>query len=146
MSLTKEQWKEVETALSLVGLWRRAVKLMCDGYELTAQVVPISHLQAVIDIRIDGKHLQARYGENIDEIAHKFMCERKRFTWPLGVRKEAQTMARKRRASKEIKEYSQLVMTRQHSIFWPTWNSPVSLCRHLRKTCQSIELIGVDYE
>ena len=136
MSLSKEQWKEIESALD--HSFGR-VKLKCDGYDITA-VVETSKMKLHVMIYIDGR-FEGKWLDGEDERCIKFCQCKKRRVLRGEVRKKAIVNSANKRLGKEMR-----AMFKRHledSIVWwtPFWTSPKAFCRHIRKTCTQIELI-----
>lgn len=136
MPLSKQRWEEIERTLHhSFGM----VKLKCDGYDITAAVETSKmnlHVMIYIDGRFEGKWLDGK-----DERCIKFYQYRKRSVLRGEERKKALSNAANKRLGKETR-----AMFKRHSelfIDWwePYWSSPKAFCRHIQKTCQSIEVI-----
>lgn len=142
MEITKEQWAEIENKLSTpMGL----VELVCDGYKINAQV-QYGKMKLVITIYIDG----AIKGEWIfnsanSEIPSKFLCEKKRPIAGPKMRAWYIKESKSRIWSKEQRaEYA--AKAKESSSSWlPYWTSAKAFCRHIRKTCTSIEVVKIGY-
>lgn len=134
--ITKARWQEIDRTLRHpFGM----VKLKCDGYEITAAVETLKmklHVMIYIDGRFEGKWLDGK-----DERCIKFYQCKKRYVLRGEARKRALSQAANKRLDKEAR-----AMFKRHSedfIDWwePYWSSPKAFCRHIQKTCQSIEFI-----
>lgn len=136
MALTKEQWADIEQQLS--GLFGR-VTLTCDGYQVTAAVQPIkTHRQGIV-IFVDG-YFKGEWHKGECEEARKFLRPTKKFLFPAAERAKFAKQAKSRGFDAEFRKY----LTEQaeaHFIFWSAyWTNAKDFCRHIRKTCSSIEL------
>ncbi len=135
--ITKARWQEIDRTLRHpFGM----VKLKCDGYEITAAVETCKmklHVMIYIDGRFEGKWLDGK-----DERCIKFYQCKKIFVLRGEARKNALEVSTDKRLGKEF-----MAMLKRHledhiESWLPYWSSPKAFCRHIQKTCQSIELIG----
>ncbi len=141
MTLTKEQWSHIEENLS--GVYGN-VKLRCDGYEITASVQQLKPLRSGIVIYVDG-YIKGEWIIQKDERCLKFYCARKKFLWSKNKRDEAKKKLLNRRLDKGLREFYRKVAESSVSTFDFCWSSPKAFCCHLRKTCQSIEVVSIGF-
>ncbi|SOD42308.1 hypothetical protein [Nitrosovibrio sp. Nv4] len=140
-TLTKDQWQKIETELSSPY---GNVKLRCDGYEITASIQRLKPLQSCIAVYVDG-WIKGEWMNGKDERALKFYCEKKRFLWSVQNRSEAKKKLLNRRLGKFLKDFYKKMVESSFSVWEPYWTSPKAFCRHIRKTCQSIELVKTGF-
>ncbi|KIO49614.1 hypothetical protein [Nitrosospira sp. NpAV] len=141
MTITKEQWKEVELSLSYSF---GQVKLRCDGYEITAQVrAGIAPLRSYIYVYVDG-YIRGEWLKGGHEIPLKFHRKKSLFVHSAKLRAEAKEALKKRRLDKGLRDFYQSAF--KSILVWePSWTTPMSFIRHIRKSCTSIELIKMGY-
>lgn len=140
MALTKEQWKEIEEQLS--SSYGR-VELRCDGYEITADMQKLKNLRYCIAVYVDGV-IKGEWMKGEHVIPLKFHREKKIFLYPEKMRSDAEKKLANRRLDKVLRGFYEERL--RHISFWdPYWTSPSAFCRHIRKTCQSIEIVKVGY-
>lgn len=140
MALTKEQWKEIEGQLS--SPYGR-VELRCDGYEITADMQKLKNLRYCIAVYVDGV-IKGEWMTGRHVIPLKFHRERKMFIHSQKTRSEAKKKLANRRLDKVSRGFYEGCL--RHTSFWdPYWTSPSAFCRHIRKTCISIEIVKVGY-
>ncbi|MDK2124467.1 hypothetical protein [Parachitinimonas caeni] len=138
--LSTEQWKQVEAELSYLP---GRVSLRADGYHVDARVIQMGRRVCIlvwVDGRGDGEWMQGAA-----EQPRKFWFERKRFLHSKAERDDAAKQARKRGTSQLWKAYLQKIVTRTYSMWTPEWGSPRSFTRHLRRSCQHVELVSLGY-
>lgn len=135
--LTKEQWSEIEEALSYPY---GRVALRCDGHDITAAVERGKGLRYVIAVYIDG-YIRWQQTKGEPDHVRKFWREEKRYVWPTKKRQEATAALKKRGLGKELRDFYQRVAESVATLWVPLWPNAQALCRHLRKTCSSIERI-----
>lgn len=139
--LTKEQWKQIETALSFD--FGRA-ELRCDGFLVHADVQYAGPLKQVIRVYVDGVIKGAWYrGEN-DE-PKKFWREQKQYLYRKNQRDAWLKESKRRRFSPEHRQWCAANAEASISTWTPEWNTPSSFCRHLRKTCTSMEIVKLGW-
>lgn len=136
MPLSKEQWLEIEKSL---GYQFGKVKLMCDGYEITARVES-SRMKLYIMIYIDGL-FKIEWADGKDDRCIKFYKKSIKYFSSAKVRKAALKPSRLRYLSKEDREHFKESVEKKFEYFVPYWTNPKALCRHIRKTCTDIEFI-----
>ncbi|ADE10453.1 hypothetical protein [Sideroxydans lithotrophicus] len=143
MAVSKEQWEEIEKQLS--GSWGR-VELVCDGYKINAAIVNVSPLKLGIAVYVDGVTLgEWIFNEEKSEIPLKFHQEKKRFAFKGKYRDWLLKASKNRVWTKEERAKYAADAARTHSHWLPYWTNPTSFCRHIRKTCTSIELVKIGY-
>lgn len=137
MPITAEQWKQIESDLSMPY---QRVRLKCDGHDVTALVTQIKAMRFAIAIYVDGEINFKRLWDK-DEVAKKFyplitrsLCKGKR-------RVAVSEFIKKRGIGKELKELLQKELDAKHSVLYPCWENGRSFCRHIRKTCTEIVLM-----
>lgn len=141
MTISKEQWNQIEAELSRPF---GNVDLVCDGYRVYATVGQVRILKYAVVVYVDGC-IKGEWIKGEDERARKFYHEIKRFLYPAKARAEAKVRAKTRGTSADLKEVFTHVAARQMSTWTPFWSNPRALCRHLRKTCASVEVVKIGY-
>lgn len=142
MAISKEQWEQIERQLG--GVFGR-VELVCDGYKVHAQVQQTA-MKLVIAVYVDdfikGEWM---FNEAKSEIPLKFHQEKKRFFFSPKLRKLYTKWGKSRMWTKEERARYAEDAKRTCSHWWPYWTSATAFCRHLRKTCTSIEIVKIGY-
>ncbi len=141
MSVTKDQWAEIEQQLS--GFFGR-VELLCDGYKINADVKSIAFMRQGIVVYVNG-YVRGEWMKGEAEEARKFHREMKRFLYSAKRRERAQAEAKKRHLSAEMRKWFQETATASISTWAPYWTSAKALTRHLRKTCTDITVVKIGY-
>jgi len=141
MAITKEQWESIEFQLSI---HYGEVRLVCDGYEVTAQIQSAGPLKQVIAVYVNG-YIKGEWMTGGHEESRKFYQERKSYLYSAKEREEAAKEARRRYQTAETRKFWQNVATAQVTVYSPNWKSPKSFTRHLRKTCTDIEVVSIGY-
>lgn len=141
MNLSKEQWSQVETELSHVF---GNVKLRCDGYEVTATIRQAKPLKLVIEVYVNG-YIKGEWCIGEHEESRKFWCEKKVWGYPLAKRTEAKKKLTKRGLDQWHKDFYKRITESCRTYYSAGWTSPAAFCRHIRKTCTSIEIVKVGY-
>lgn len=142
MAVTKEQWAEIEKQLS--GLWGR-VKLMCDGYEIYAAVEQYK-MKMVVTVYVDGVIKGAWvFNEADSEIPRKFHQEKKRFVFSAKFRALLAKQAKSKYFNKDERDKAAADSKKTRSHYWPHWPNAKAFCRHIRKTCTTIEVVKIGY-
>jgi hypothetical protein len=132
--MTNEEWKTVEDELkSPFG----HAKLKCDGYEVALVVQRYKELKFRITIYVDG-WIKGKYVTEDSEIRRKFMCPRSKYVYSAKSRIEAKKMKKKELELLKSKGFDPW---RKITYWTPFWSSFRSLKSHLRKNCETIELI-----
>lgn len=136
MPLSKQRWEEIERTLRhSFGM----VKLKCDGYEITA-AVETSKMKLHVMIYIDGR-FEGKWADGKDERCIKFYQCKKTFVLRGVARKNAIAASTNKRYGKEYMAMCKKHLE-DHFLSWtPYWSSPKAFCRHIQKTCQSIEFV-----
>lgn len=142
MTISKEQWKEIETKLSgILG----AVDFICDGYKVSAQV-HTHKMKLVVSVYVDGfikgEHI---FNMSDSEIPRKFHQEKKRFVFGGKYRALLIKKSKTRGTSKEFRDSCIADAKKTSSHYWPHWSNAAAFCRHIRKTCTSIEIVKIGY-
>jgi len=142
MPVTKEQWEQIEQEL---GQTFGTVYLVCDGHAIGARVEK-DKMKLVISVYVDGL-IEYKYipDKENSEIPRKFWQEKKRFLMGGGTRKLYLKWSKSRLFSKEERARYAADANKTHSHWWPWWPNPKAFCRHIRKTCQSIEVVKIGY-
>jgi hypothetical protein len=143
MSITKEQWEQIEQQLS--GAWGQ-VELVCDGYKISAAIGRISPLKYGIEVYVDG-FIKGEWVLNNgnSEIPRKFHCEKKRYICNTKMREFLLKQSKSRGWPKERREAFAADAKKTHSHWLPYWTSAKAFCRHIRKTCSSIEIVKIGF-
>ena len=124
---TKEQWAELEAALSHSFGY---VKLRVDGHDIALSVQKWKGLSYRIMVYVDG-FIDYKKMEGDTALRAKF--------W----RKQTVCYARKKRGeklSKRVREYIREKMT--FVLFTPDWRSASAFRRHITKAAESIEILS----
>ena len=136
MKLTAEQWQEIEETLSTqLG----SVKLRCDGHEVFA-IVKSEKMKLVIVLYIDGG-MKGEWLNDESEICITLFDKKRNY---LSTRKERASALKKlnnKRLPSDIRPFFEKIYEAKYSYFSPVWTSAKSFCRHIRKTCTTIELM-----
>jgi len=142
MAITKEQWAEIEKQLS--GLMGR-VDMLCDGYKVSAQVEK-NKMTLVVTIYVDG-YIRGEwlFNKNGSEIPLKFHQEKKRFGFSAKFRALLAKQAKSKYFNKDERDKAAADSKKTSSHYWPHWPNAKAFCRHIRKTCTSIELVKIGY-
>jgi hypothetical protein len=129
--MKNEDWKRVEHALR--EPYGHAV-LMCDGYKLTLSVF-YTKMRLEIGWHVNGRFRMEWLTEDTDI--------RRRFARPVmrRVYKRKNYSAAFKKAMK--REGVDLDETRL--VYYWSWQSPVTLVRHLKKTCQAVALLEINH-
>ena len=136
--MTPAEWKDIEAKLSHPY---GAVTLQADGYRVTAEVRPGKGLRYCIAVFIDGKIEWKLCLDTEAEGPRKFWRERKRYLYSAAQRAEAAKQAKKRGMPADLRDYWKRVSEAASITMDPTWPNARDFCRHLRKTCTSIEVV-----
>lgn len=143
MAISKEQWAEIETRLT--GIYG-CVDLLCDGYKVGARV-ELSKMKLVVTVYVDG-YIKGEwiFNDSDSEIPRKFHQEKKRFISSTKMRAwyTTQSKSTKLWTKEERHEYAEAAK-KTSSHWWPHWPSANAFCRHIRKTCTSIEIVKIGY-
>lgn len=142
MAISKEQWAEIENQLSRV--FGRA-ELICDGYKINAEV-QTSKMKLVVVIYVDGVFKgEWVINKGDSEIPRKFLQEKRRFVFTAKYRALLVKQSKSKCFSKE--ERAQCAEdAKKASVYWlPWWPNAKAFCRHIRKTCTSIEIVKVGF-
>ncbi|MCE7915393.1 MAG: hypothetical protein DYH15_12135 [Nitrosomonas sp. PRO4] len=134
--ITKEQWQEIEKTLSFPYA---IVKLQCDGHDVSA-VVEIHKSRLVIDVYVDG-FVKGEWFNDESEIGNKFYPRVTKYLLKPLERKEALKNACNKRLGKDLRDYFRKEYDKKFSYLVPHFTNAKSFCRHIRKTCQSVEFI-----
>lgn len=136
--LTKEQWAKVEADLSHPYC---PVTLRCDGHEIVAKVEREKGLKFVVAVYIDG-YIKGEWMKGEPEHVRKFWREFTTHLYTAKSRAEAAKALKRRGLGRELREfYRNTVEAKTKPMWMPSWPNPKALCRHLRKTCTTIELL-----
>lgn len=127
--MTAEDWKEVETRLSIPY---SSVKLKIDGYDVTIGHAVEKPLKYCLAIYIDGI-FKTKWVLEDCEIRRRFCSKH---TKSLLTAKEKKALMRQRKALRE-----QIMKDMTFEWYSPYWSSFRSLKSHLIKNNKSIELV-----
>lgn len=136
MQLTAEQWQEVEKRLSMQ--WG-SIKLRCDGHEVFA-VVKSDKMKLVIVLYIDG-WMKGEWLKDESEIGVKFFDKKTKYLSNRKERADALKNMNNKRLASDLRSFFKRIYEAKYSYFSPVWTSAKSFCRHIRKTCTTIELM-----
>ncbi|MBL8500670.1 MAG: hypothetical protein JNL77_08845 [Nitrosomonas sp.] len=136
MPLTDEQWSKVERRLSSqLG----SVKLQCDGHEVFA-VVKTDKMKLVIVLYIDG-WMKGEWLKDESEMGIKFFSKKTKYLSTQKERASALKQMNNKRLTSDLRAMFKRIYEAKYSYFTPVWTSAKSFCRHIRKTCATIELM-----
>lgn len=138
MAITAEQWKSIESDLS-VPYGR--VRLRADGTVLTIAVERGKGLRYVIAVYIDGIIKWKLCNDKQAEAPRKFWKLEKRYLYPAAKRAEFEKLAKKRGMPADLRGRYGRMATDCIEMYSPCWPSAKPLCRQLRKTCTELELL-----
>jgi hypothetical protein len=141
MTISKEQWIEIEKQLS--SMFGR-VHLKADGYDVKLVVEPYKALRSAVVVYVNG-WWKAEWMKGGCPEAEKFMQECRRWMWSAARREVAKQKLKNKRLDTFLRDWYQEVAEQYTSVWSPAWTSPKSLCRHLRKSCADIELVEIGY-
>lgn len=141
MTISKEQWVEIEKQLS--GSWGR-VELICDGYGVDAVISRIAPLKLRITVFVDGV-IKGEWLNDESDIPKKFHQEKKRFLSKPDMRKWYIKNSKSKLWSKEERAEYAAKAKKTMSFWYPYWTNAKAFCRHIRKTCTSIEIVKIGY-
>lgn len=142
MAITKEQWAEIEARLSHpIG----SVELLCDGYTVQARVEHYKMKLAVV-VYVNGE-IKGAWFKGEHDIPKKFHQAKKRYVCSAKQRDEAKRKLRKRfiRDCEPLRDFFSNQVTQSHTYYYPWWTNSKAFCRHIRKTCASIEIVKIGY-
>lgn len=139
--MTPSQWKEIEATLSHpFGV----VTLQADGYRVTAEVKRGKGLRYCIAVFINGVIEWKQCLDTEAEAPRKFWRERKRYLYSAAKREAFAKKAKSRALYADLREHY-LRMSEAASVTMdPTWPNAKDFCRHLRKTCTSVEVVPIE--
>jgi len=142
MTISKEQWADIED--QLIGPMGR-VKLICDGYKINA-VIEHNKMKLVVSVYVDGCIKgEWIFNKEASDIPLKFHQEKKSFVFTEKYRALLTKQAKSRFFSKEEREKAAADAKKVNSHWWPHWPNAKSFCRHIRKTCTSIDIVKIGY-
>lgn len=142
MTISKEQWAEIEKHLS--GVFGR-VELLCDGYKITAEIQK-NKMKLVVSVYVDGVIKgEWIFNKGDSEIPRKFHQEIKRFAFSAKYRAHLIKSSKSKLYTKEMRAKDAADAVRTSSHWWPHWPNAKAFCRHIRKTCTSIEIVKIGY-
>lgn len=134
--ITKEQWQVIEGTLLLPY---ESVKLRCDGHEVTGRI-EISKNKLIFAVYVD-ECIKGEWMDVTNEIGIKFYEKKTKYLLKPQERKDALKNINNKRLGKDLQEMFKKHYEAKYSYVLPYWTSAKSFFRHIRKTCQSIELI-----
>lgn len=143
MPVTKEQWEQIERTLR--SPFDGYVSLICDGYKIDAQVQQ-HKMKLMVAVYVDGKIMGAWiFNEAKSEIPVKFHREVKRPAGGAKHRAWCLAQAKSKIWSKEERARFAAEAKETTSYYESHWTNPKAFCLHIRKTCQSIEVVRIGY-
>ena len=137
MPLSKNQWQAFEEALQVPCI---SHKLMCDGYEITVQVQIMKGMKLVVAVFVDGE-IKGSWLNGKDERCLKFYRKITKYLLKPAERKAALKASQNRRLCKTDRDYFKENAEKTFEYWLPYWSTAWAFGRHIRKTCQSIEVI-----
>lgn len=142
MTISKEQWSEIEVQLSSI---MGRVELMCDGYKISAEVER-DKMKLVVSVYVDGYiRGQWMFNKEGSEIPLKFHQEKKRFAFSAKYRALLIKQSKVRGIGKDFRDSCIADAKKTNSHYWPHWPNAAAFCRHIRKTCASIEIVKIGF-
>lgn len=140
MAVSKEQWAEIEAQL---GRFMGCVELMCDGYKISAEVER-NKMTLVVSVYVDG-YIRGEwiFNKGGSEIPLKFHQEKKRFVFGAKYRALLTKQSKSKFFSKDERDKAAADAKKTGSHWWPHWPNAKAFCRHIRKTCTSIEVVKI---
>jgi len=141
MAVTKEQWEEIEQRLS--GSFGR-VELLCDGYKITASIGRIAPLKFAIEVYVDGV-IKGEWMDGESEIPRKFHQQRTCSVNSAKQRAGYLKLSKSKLWTKEERDRWAEMANSTISMWYPYWTNAKAFCRHIRKTCTSIELVKIGF-
>lgn len=141
MSVTKEQWAEIEKELSF-GYGR--VELKADGFDVVATIINVGKLRQGIVVYVNGV-IKGEWVKGEAEEARKFHREAKSFLFGAKQRQSLLKLSRIRGLCAEDKKRYANNANLSVSTWYSYWTNAKSFCRHIRKTCADIEVVKVGY-
>jgi len=136
MPLSKPQWEVIEKSLAYPF---GAVNLRCDGYEIAAHVQQ-SKMKLFVMVYVDGE-FKGAWLDGKDDRCIKFCQKKIKHILNSSEKKKALEASRMRSLSKEDRAMFKEAAEKNFEYWVPYWTSPKAFCRHIRKTCKSIEII-----
>lgn len=143
MPITDKQWKLIELLISMpLG----SVKLKCDNYIVNAVVKPLNDgkprrgIHLVVAIFVDGE-MKGSWAEQDDERCKKFWRKKIRHLLEPNLRKKALLASEDRSLPREERKFYKENAEKTFEVWQPYWETPGAFCRHIRKTCNEIELM-----
>lgn len=141
MAITKEQWAEIEAQLT--GTLGR-VELLCDGYRVNASI-EYSKMKLFVAVYVNGE-IRGQWMHGEHEIPRKFHQEKKRFINSTKMRAWYTTQSKSDKLwTKEERAKYAAQANKTLSHWMPWWTNAKAFCRHIRKTCTSIEIVKIGY-
>lgn len=134
--MTPSQWKDIENRLSYPF---GAVTMQADGYRITAEVRRAKGLRYCIAVFIDGVIDLKLCSCPEGEAPRKFWRERKRYLYSAAKRAEFAKLGKRRGMPADLRKRWNDMSEAAITTMDPIWPNAKALCRHLRKTCTSIE-------
>lgn len=135
MAISKDQWTEIEQNLSHAF---SCVKLKCDGYEVSLQVVPVDTLQYGIQVYVNGFFNGKWLAEDCEE-RRRFLRPMERFLWSARERAAMIKIWGGKRASKEKVDH----VNRKITFYSSYWTSVKPLRRHIEKNNQELVVVSI---
>lgn len=129
--ITKEEWKQVEDALKIIGDY---AKLQIDGYEIFLNLLRVTTYKNSIFVYINDE-LKGEWIINECEERRRFFRER-----TASCLNTEQKAALKKKSKKFQREFYENHNTK-YAYHEPYWNSFPALKKHLMKNNERIELI-----
>lgn len=140
MAISKEQWAEIEAQLSnIMG----RVDLVCDGYRVNA-IVEYSKMKMYVAVYVNGE-IKGEWTNGKGEIPQKFCQVKKRYLYSAAKRAEAKKAATRRGMGADLRKWYTGVAESSITSWMPWWTNSKAFCRHIRKTCTSIEIVKIGY-
>lgn len=137
MTITKEQWEQVETELS--GSWGH-VEMMIDGFKVNLRVERVKTFKYTIMTYVNGQWC-GKWMMNDSEEGKRFFCPKSSFVHSTKTRTELIKIWGGKRCPKE----RQAEINKKHTMLMPSWNSVKTLRRHFEKNNKDLAVVKIGY-
>lgn len=137
MTITKEQWEQVESELS--GSWGH-VEMMIDWFKVDLRVERVKSLKYTIMTYVNGQFCGKWMRDDSDE-GRRFFRVSSSFVFSASHRAEVIKIYGGKRCPKAKLEE----INKKYTTLMPNWSSVKSMRRHFEKNNQSLELVKVGF-
>ncbi|MFZ6747447.1 hypothetical protein [Undibacterium sp. Ren11W] len=138
MSITKEQWTQVETELS--GSWGH-VEMLIDGFKVNLHVERVKLLKYTIMTYVNGQFC-GKWMIADSEEGKRFFCTKSSFVLSAKHRAELIKIWGGKRCPKAKLEE----LNKKTTILMPHWSNVKTMRRHFEKNNQSLELVSIGFQ